>query len=413
MTASWQEADGRTHIEYIVNIDGADPYDPAYPAMTQQVVDRLGPTTSRLHLLFGFYAAQSESRGQSHRPFSIPGKRIEECLGLDKKRRAGTRQRLSFTERRAIVEEQVRDLGSIDARVTRINLKSRGGGGRTADLDSVNGRVWNVYTRTSASLTVDENEEVAGSLFDYCVEVVPGQWARAFLDGDWGRYFAHYPTALLQSYDERRGDLAFWVCLYLCDMAAINREASTVHVPVQRILNLIPETEGSSRHDRLSKKNQVIRACIDQSIWGFTFVQGDWPDKLWQQVEKEIGTRESAERLTPNYWDTFVQLRAVFEVSTEILERRAALPAGTSPKGSPKRTSKKGGGARRHKSAQLTQHEIKAIRKAKKWSQRRMAEFLGVSRQYVGHFEQGIRSVPPEVAQKLHGLRASLPAGER
>ncbi|MFB2917136.1 MULTISPECIES: helix-turn-helix domain-containing protein [Aerosakkonema] len=348
----------------------------------QQIINKFGFTTAKLHLVFAALTMKQERPWQSQ--FHLKASDIIRDFGWDKNHKKSRTEKLLEITNTAFI------LDCLLVKAFWVEGKNKKG---QIIASAPVGRMWNVYIKLTGQFNlegkIDKPEEVY-------ITVQPGLWTQDFLNRAGAKsrealYQFGYLAQQVLKIDPYHNELTLRLALYLTLDSRVHLSGE---YKVKNLLEaVIPKTViDSARSDRL--RAHTLKQNWDNALklliklgWEVYFDR-TYPEWLrpGNQSKKPEGWRQIKiiERL--------LEAGLTFKQPTPIPELLASKVK--PPKAKPKPKPRIG----------LTNNEIREARKAKGWSQAKLAGFLGVSQNLISLIERGDRKTTPELESKIRKL---------
>jgi DNA-binding transcriptional regulator YiaG len=378
------DGQGAIHFWVTENLEDEHPATLA-GAAALAVIDTFDIRAACMHLIYAAHAAQLERPWEQE--LIIDDRQIEAYLGLKKRTDKNRKEKL------ALIEELVKQPCKI---TTFISLPTQG---RVKGFTVEEGRLWHIMgTRYHYQQDLFGNKELTGMTFI----VKPGLWARYFLNEEGKRDRTAYnqlgnlPQTLLESvmslWQHREG--AARLIVWLLFKAQFNRQDP---LNVQTLMEVAYGDQKIQQAKSNSEFRKKLASTWDEDLltlhdrgWSIQFDPETYPIELQppgfgrDEAQRPRGffDRLLAAKLwiTPaEDWQPEVITTAIAGEPEEVISTSA-------------------------EDQNLTGQQVKTLRQARKWSQRKLAQLSGMSQGLISLIENEERSISPENEQTLREL---------
>lgn len=347
-----------------------------------QIIDKFGLTTAKLHLIFAAHTMRQDKPWSSQ--FTLKGSDLIEEMGWDKNHNSP-----AYEKRKNIAMVAfVLDCLLIEATWVEGRHKK---GGILASVET--SRMWNVQVQLTGQRNLEGKVEQPDEVY---VTVQPGLWTRSFLNkagcqAKDALYQFGYLAQEVLKIDPYHDELALRLAILLT-MESRFRTSGTYEV--KNLLEaLLPQTvidEARSDYDKARKLtnrwNHALAALMElRQAFLVEFDPKTYPEDL----------RPGSKARKPRGY--FEQLLA----AKITIHPPAPIPALLVTKTQPKSTQPK---LKHSKRIELTGTQLRNARKAKGWSQAKLAGWLGVTQAFISQVEKGDRILSAEMETKLKKL---------
>ncbi len=356
-----------------------------------QIIDKFGPNTAKLHLIFAAHTMRQEKPWESK--FTLSANDLIAELGWDKRTDLKKSQKLKEITKIAFA------LGCLTIQATWVE-----GRGRNKVSCSVQtSRIWETYIdvqseRLNREKKIDESTDVY-------ITVRPGLWTDAFLnkagcEAKKALYQFGYLAQDILKIDPYHDDFALRLGLHLTVESRFHTSGT---YKVQTLLEaLLPKTiinEALDNRDKARKLTNRWNHALEilsglKRAFQIEFDPVTYPEEL----------RPSCKARKPRgYFEQLLTAKITIHPPAPIPELLAAKtqPRQIKPKIDPPLKTVKEPTA---KTTTITGAQIKNARKAKGWSQGQLAGFLGVSQNLVSLVERDKRSINKKLRTKVGKL---------
>jgi DNA-binding transcriptional regulator YiaG len=349
----------------------------------QQIIDKLGFDTAKLHLIFAAHAFKQERPWESK--FSLAASEIIKNLGWDR--------RTDIPKHKLLLE-----VASAAYILDCLLVKSTWIEGCNAkgqlQASTPTGRLWNVINDPWG--TIDLFSGKVEEPYEVYITVQPGLWTQNTLNkaGSKARealYQFGYLAEEILRIDPYHNELALRLAIHLTMQSRFHQ--SGVYRISTLLEEMLPQTaieaacyDKRKAYDLKQRWDSALRTLINLQ-WQIEFDDQSYPEWL----------RPGSEAEKPEGWRKFKIIDRLLEAKITI-KPPAPIPeliaAGTRV---PKTTL-------RLPAVSLTGEQIREARQAKGWSQRKLAGWLGVSDVLIGYWEKGKRTPSPDMEAKLREI---------
>ncbi|MEP0919960.1 helix-turn-helix domain-containing protein [Leptolyngbya sp. DQ-M1] len=379
------DGQGAIHFWVTENLEDEHPATLA-GAAALAVIDTFDIRAACMHLIYAAHAAQLERPWEQE--LIIDDRQIEAYLGLKKRTDKNRREKL------ALIEELVKQPCKI---TTFISLPTQG---RVKGFTVEEGRLWHIMgTRYHYQQDLFGNKELTGMTFI----VKPGLWARYFLNEEGKRDRTAYhqlgnlPQTLLESvmslWQHREG--AARLIVWLLFKAQFNRQDP---LNVQTLMEVAYGNQKIQQAKQSSEFRKKLASTWDEDLltlhdrgWSIQFDLETYPLELQppgfgrDEVQRPRGFFDRL--LAAKLWITPAEDWQTEAISAAKLEER-----------------EESGSTIVIEDQRLTGQQVKLLRQAKKWSQRKLSQLSGMSQGLISLIENEERSISPENEQVLRQL---------
>jgi len=345
----------------------------------QQIIDKFGFTTAKLHLVFAAHAMNQEKPWESQ--FNLKVSDIIQEFGWDKNHKKSKAEKLREIASTAF---------ALDCLLVKaVWVEGRNRKGQIIASAPV-GRMWNIYIKPTGQLNLDGEID---NLNDIYITVQPGLWTRDFLNraGAISRealYQFGYLAQQVLKIDPYHNELALRLAIFLTldSRVRLNRNYT-----IQELLEIAFPKPVIAQARQERRKAYDLKQCWDSAIklliqlnWQIEFDSATYPEEL---------RPDSTLQNPRGYLDILLNARLTIKPPAPIPE---LLTTKTNPKPKPKQKSTQ--------STNLTGSQVRKARTAKGWSQAQLAGFLGVSQKLISLIERGERPINPKLMPKMRKL---------
>ena len=350
----------------------------------EQIIDKFGFNTVKLHLIFAAHTMNQPTPWEGK--FSLKATDVIQYLGWDKRTDVPVPEKLSEIAKTAFV------LDCLLVKSVWIEGRNKKGG---INASTPTGRMWNVVVDPRGQLNLEGKVEKPEEVY---ITVQPGLIFQSFLNKAGSRlkealYQFGYLAQDLLKIDPYHDELALRLAIHLTMESRIH---TTGKYRVKTLLEaLLPRTViDTARSDK--RKGYDLKQRWDNALklllklkWQIQFDES-YPE--WLQPRSKAKKPPEARKMKIIDWLLQAQLTIKPpEPIPELLAAKVKLK----PKAQKRIPATKTG---------LTCDQIRKARKAKGWSQRQLAGWLGVSNALVGYWEKGKRTPSEDIENKLREL---------
>ncbi|MBD3886404.1 helix-turn-helix domain-containing protein [Phormidium tenue FACHB-886] len=343
----------------------------------EQIIDKFGFTTVKLHLLLAAHTMNQAEPWKSN--FVIKGSSILKELGWDKRTDIPLHAKLNEIAKAAFV------LDCLLVRTVWIEGRTKGG---RVDASIPIGRMWTVVIEPHGQLDVNgqisEPEEVylgiqPGLIFERFLNKAGSKLRQAL-------YQFGYLAQEVLKIDPYHDELALRLAIHLTMDSRIHPsgryQVATLLETILPTAVLSTARQDSRRAFDLKKRWDNALTLLTQLNWEVEF------DEFYPEV-----IRPGSQQRNPKGY--FEQLLA----ANIVIKPRSPIPQLIAKKtlSSPSKPA----APRLKPSATLTGAEIRQARQEKKWNQRELAGWMGVSQTLINHWEKEKRFPSPEQESRL------------
>ncbi|BAZ18956.1 hypothetical protein NIES4071_108410 (plasmid) [Calothrix sp. NIES-4071] len=350
----------------------------------QQIIEKFGFTSAKLHLIFAAYTMQQEKPWESL--FTIDGSDLIEKIGWDKRTDLPKHEKLLEIAKTAFA------LDCLLVKTVWVEGRSKKG---RINASTPIGRMWNItivpYGQVNLSGKIEKPDEVK-------LVIQPGTWTKYFLNraGAESRealYQFSYLAQEVLKIDPYHDELALRLAIFLTldSRFPLDRDCT-----VQELLEIaLPTTTiDKARSDcrrayDLKQRWDVAITLLLKLGWQITFDEKTYPSWL---------RPNSKEKNPRGYLNKFMNALLNVKPPALILGSTAPKLETKAKRLKPKAKDKAS------QSIKLTSSQIREARIAKDWSQAKLAGFLGVSQKLVSMIELGQHPINPQLGEKIQTL---------
>jgi DNA-binding transcriptional regulator YiaG len=344
-----------------------------------QIINKFGTNTAKLHLIFAAHTMRQEKPWESK--FTLSANDLIAELGWNKRTDITKAQKLKEIAKLAFA------LGCLTIQATWVE----GRGNNKISCSVETSRIWETYISIQSE-QLNPKKEIDEST-DVYITVRPGLWTDAFLnkagcEAKKALYQFGYLAQDVLKIDPYQDDLALRLGLHLTVESRFHISGT---YRVQTLLEaLLPKTvinEALENRDKAYKLtnrwNHALKVLSElKRAFQLEFDPATYPDALrpHSKIRKPRGYFEQllAAKITINPPDPIPELLATKTQSRQV-KPKIEPPLKTVKKPTVETTT-------------VSESQIKKARKAKGWSQAKLAGLLGISQRYLSMFERGERT---------------------
>lgn len=348
----------------------------------EQIIDKFGFTTVKLHLLLAAHTMNQAEPWRSN--FVIKGSSILKELGWDRRTDIPLHEKLNEIAKAAFV------LDCLLVRTVWVEGRTKSG---RVDASIPIGRMWTVVIEPHGQLDVNgqisEPEEVylgiqPGLIFERFLNKAGSKLRQAL-------YQFGYLAQEVLKIDPYHDELALRLAIHLTMDSRIH--PSGRYQVATLLETILPTTivntarQDSRRAFDLKKRWDSALTLLTQLNWEVDFDES-YPESA----------RPGSKQRSPKGY--FEQLLA----ANIVIKPRSPIPQLIAKRAPTNNTSAKPTLPRLKPSATLTGEQIRQARQEKQWNQRQLAGWMGVSQTLINHWEREKRFPSPEQESRLRSL---------
>lgn len=370
----------KNYIEHYISTPGDItllPWDEA-----QQIIDKFGFTTAKLHLIFAAHAMTQQKPWESQ--FNLKVSDIIKEFGWDRNHKK------SKTEKLREIATTAFALDCLLVKAVWIEGKNYKG---QIIASAPVGRMWNVYVKPIGQYNLEGKIDNPDDVY---LTVQPGLWTRDFLNkaGATSRqalYQFGYLAKQVLAIDPYHNELALRLAIHLTLDSRVRKNGK---YRVEELLEIALPKPAISKARKDYRKAYDLKQCWDSALvllgklnWQIEFDSLTYPEEL---------RPESLEKNPRGYLDNLLNAYICIKPPNPIPELLASK-ATSQIKPSPLKTQK----LKLATSGSLTGDQVREVRKIKGWSQAKLAGFLGVSQKLISLIERGERPITTKLNKKI------------
>lgn len=345
----------------------------------QQIIDKFGFTSAKLHLILAAYTMVQEKPWESL--FTVKGSDLIEKIGWDKRTDLPKYQKLLEIAKTAFA------LDCLLVKTVWIEGRNRKGG---INASTPVGRMWNItivpYGQVNTSGKIEEPDEVQ-------IIVQPGTWTKYFLNkaGAESRealYQFGYLAQKVLEIDPYHEELTLRLAIYLTLDSRVRLDGN---YRVQDLIEIVlPKREidkaSCDRFKAFSLKQRwdnALKHLLNKLNWQIAFDPETYPE--WLRPEY---TQKQPKGYFKKLLDAKLTIKPPHPIPELIASKVKPKVQQLQPKA--KDTTPE--------DIKLTGCQVREARIAKGWPQTKLAGFLGVSQKFISLVERGERPLSPQQA---------------
>jgi DNA-binding XRE family transcriptional regulator len=344
----------------------------------QQIIDKFGFTSAKLHIIFAAHTMKQETPW--HSSFTLKASDIVKEMGWDKNHKKTQRDKLLEIANTAF---------ALDCLLVKaVWLEGMNKKGQIIASAPV-GRMWNVYIKPQGQLNFEGKIDSPHEIY---ITVQPGLWTQDFLNRAGAKsrealYQFGYLSQQVLKIDPYHNEFALRIAIHV---TIESRYHTTGEYRVSTLLKAILPlaTIDSARSDRC--KTYKLKQSWDSALkilmnlgWQIEFDPTTYPEKL--QPDRK-------ERNPKGYLEWWLEAKI-------IILQPDPIPRLISRKAKPKKLKSAAA-----KPLPITGASVRKAREGKGWTQRKLAGWLGISQSMIAQIEGGQRTISPELETKLFDL---------
>jgi DNA-binding XRE family transcriptional regulator len=344
----------------------------------QQIIDKFGFTSAKLHIIFAAHTMKQETPW--HSSFTLKASDIVEEMGWDKNHKkthieklleiANTAFALDCLLVKAVWFEGMNKKGQIIA---------------SAPV----GRMWNVYIKPQGQLNFEGKINSPQEIY---ITVQPGLWTQDFLNRAGAKsrealYQFGYLSQQVLRIDPYHNEFALRLAIHVTIESRFHASGEYRVLTLLKAILPSPQID-SARSD--NRKAYKLKQSWDNALkllmnlgWQIEFDPKTYPEKLQP---------ENKERNPKGYLEWWLAAKIT------ILQPEP-IPLLISTKAQPKQLKRASA-----KPLSIAGASVRKAREGKGWTQRKLAGWLGVSQSLIAQIERGQRTVSPAIETKLLAL---------
>lgn len=373
------KGDSNNYIEHNITRPGDITLLPWHEA--QQIIDKFGLTTAKLHLIFAAHTMNTDIPWASR--FSLKASDIVQELGWEKNHKRTAAEKLIEIASTAF---------ALDCLLVRATwVEGRNSKGQVFGTTPV-GRVWNVYIQPFGQLNLEGKIDKPEEIY---ITVQPGLWTQSFLNRAGAKsqealYQFSYLAGQILKIDPYHNELALRLAIHI---TLDSRVRLSGNYNVKELLEAVfPQ---STLREALSNRHQAhqLKKRWDNALK--LLIELGWQVRFDETTYFPYLQPDSTLKKNKGYFnqllDANLQIKQPNPIPKLISYKTRTQKA---KRGRPRST-------RNSKSLietePITGHQIRTARQGKNWSQAKLAGFLNVSQKMVSLIERGERNLTPDL----------------
>jgi DNA-binding XRE family transcriptional regulator len=372
----------RNYIEHYISTPGDITLLPWNEA--QQIIDKFGFNSAKLHLIFAAYAMKQSKPWESL--FVLNASELTKEMGWDKRTDLPKHQKLLEIAKTAFA------LDCLLVKTVWIEGRNKKGG---INASTPVGRMWNITIVPSGQMNVSGKIEKPDEIN---IVIQPGTWTRHFLNraGEESREALYQFSFLAQEVlkiDPYHDELALRLAIYL---TLNSRFRLNGDYTVQELLEIaLPKISidkarlDSRRAYDLKQRWDVAIILLLKLGWQVTFDPETYPECL---------RPNSQEKKPRGYLNKLLNAKLYVKPPVYVPELRPSEVKTKVKRLKPKAKDKA------PQDIKLTSSQVREARIAKGWSQAKLANLLGVSQRLVSMIELGQHAIAPRLVEKIRAF---------
>ena len=352
----------------------------------EQIINNFGLDTVKLQFIFAAHTMKQYEPWKSS--FSLKASDVIRELGWNRGHKINKAERLNEIAKLAYV------LGCLTVKTVWIEGKHPKGG---VNASTPIGRMWNVVVAPHGQLNFEGKIEKPDEVY---LTIQPGGWTQVFLNKAGAKakealYQFGYLAQSVLGIDPYHNEMALRLAIHLTLESRIHRSGE-YHVGTL-LKELLPQVEidearsdKDKRYDLKRRWNDGLKILMNlkEQQWQIKFDDDSYPEWLRPGSEAKKPKGSKKEKIL----DQLLKAKITILPPAPIPEWMSGLAPKKSRKSLPPAPKC------------LTGDQIRKAREAKGWSQRKLAEFMGVSQPTIKFWEQGKRTPDLEKEKKLKRL---------
>ena len=351
----------------------------------QQIIDKFGFTTAKLHLIFAAHAMNQENPWRN--TFNLKASDIIQEFGWDKNHEKPKPEKLLEIASTAFA------LDCLLVKTVWVEGKNNKG----EIIGSVPiGRMWNVQIQVSGQLNLEGKINNPDEVY---ITIQPGLWTQDFLNRAGAKsrealYQFGYLAQQVLKIDPYHDELALRLAIYLTLDSRVRLDGK--YRVIELLETAFPKTvidkarsDFRRAYDLKQRWDSAIKLLLKLG-WQIVFDPETYPKWL---------KPDSKDKKPKGYLEKLLDAKL-------IIKPPAPIPELIASKAKPKRKplQSKAKVTSPPQNTCVTGSQIREARTAKGWAQAKLAGFLGVSQKLISLIERGERTVNPELAAQIQTL---------
>jgi DNA-binding XRE family transcriptional regulator len=351
----------------------------------QQIIDKFGFTTAKLHLIFAAHAMNQENPWRN--TFNLKASDIIQEFGWDK-------------NHKKLKSEKLLEIASTAFALDCLLVKTVWVEGRNKKGEIVGsvpiGRMWNVQIKVSGQLNLEGKINNPDEVY---ITIQPGLWTQDFLNRAGAKsrealYQFGYLAQQVLKIDPYHDELALRLAIHLTLDSRVRLDGKYKVIELLEIAfpsSVIEQARLDRRkaYDLKQRWNGAITLLLKLG-WQIVFDPETYPELL----------RPNSKNNKPRgYLEKLLCAKLTIKPPAPIPELIASKT-----KSETKRLQAKKNPISPPAYVSLTGSQVREARIAKKWTQAKLAGFLSVSQKFISLIERGERTINPEIAAQIQTL---------
>lgn len=370
------KGDSNNYIEHYISSPGDITLLPWNEA--QQIIDKFGFTSAKLHIIFAAHTMKQETPW--HSSFTLKASDIVKEMGWDKNHKKTQIEKLLEIANTAF---------ALDCLLVKaVWIEGMNKKGQIIASAPV-GRMWNVYIKPQGQLNFEGKIDNPHEIY---ITVQPGLWTQDFLNRAGAKsrealYQFGYLSQQVLRIDPYHNEFALRLAIHVTIESRFHASGEYRVLTLLKAILPSPQID-SARSD--NRKAYKLKQSWDSALkllmnleWQIEFDPETYPDKLQP---------ENKERNPKGYLECWLAAKIT------ILQPEP-IPLLISKKTQPKQLKRASA-----KPLSIAGASVRKAREGKGWTQRKLAGWLGVSQSLIAQIERGQRTVSPEIETKLLAL---------
>ena len=341
----------------------------------QQIIDKFGFTSAKLHIIFAAHTMKQETPW--HSSFTLKASDIVKEMGWDKNHKKTQIEKLLEIANTAF---------ALDCLLVKaVWIEGMNKKGQIIASAPV-GRMWNVYIKPQGQLNFEGKIDNPHEIY---ITVQPGLWTQDFLNRAGAKsrealYQFGYLSQQVLRIDPYHNEFALRLAIHVTIESRFHTSGE------YRVLTLLeailPKREiDSARSAR--RKAYNLKQNWDNALQ--LLITLAWQIQFDPETYPEILQPENKERNPKGYLDQWLAAK-LFILQPE------PIPVLVASKTKPQQLK-----PALPKPIPITSADLRKAREDKGWNQRKLAGWLGVSQSLIAQIERGQRTISPEIEAKL------------
>ncbi|MBV6627441.1 MAG: helix-turn-helix transcriptional regulator [Rivularia sp. (in: Bacteria)] len=351
----------------------------------QQIIDKFGFTTAKLHLIFAAHAMNQENPWRN--TFNLKASDIIQEFGWDKNHEKPKPEKLLEIASTAFA------LDCLLVKTVWVEGKNNKG----EIIGSVPiGRMWNVQIQVSGQLNLEGKINNPDEVY---ITIQPGLWTQDFLNRAGAKsrealYQFGYLAQQVLKIDPYHDELALRLAIYLTLDSRVRLDGK--YRVIELLETAFPKTvidkarsDFRRAYDLKQRWDSAIKLLLKLG-WQVVFDPETYPEWL---------KPDSKDKKPKGYLAKLLDAKLTIKPPAPIPELIASK---SKPKRKPLQSKAKVTSPPQNTC--VTSSQIREARTAKGWAQAKLAGFLGVSQKLISLIERGERTLNPELAAQIQTL---------